>query len=57
MRHSGRRRLVDQSSGLETLEREWGVDLVRLVARDGMGKDMAEPGVALKPPVPQPQLT
>jgi hypothetical protein len=57
MRHGGRCRLVDQPAGLEPLERERGVDPVRLVTRDRMRKDMADPGVALKPPVPQPQLT
>jgi hypothetical protein len=57
MRDGGGGRLVDQPAGAEAVEREWRVDRVRLVAGDGVGENMAEPGVALKPPVPQPQLT
>src|SRR5690606_5420675 len=41
VRHGSRRRLVDEPAGTEALEREGRVDRVRLVARDGVGEDMA----------------
>jgi hypothetical protein len=55
-------RLVDQPPGLnEPLDRDQSpvIDLACGLSftRDGMREDMADPGVALKPPVPQPQLT
>ena len=57
MRHGGGGRLVDQPARPETLQGERRVDPVRLVAAMVWAKTWAEPGVALNPPVPQPQLT
>ena len=50
-------RLVDQAAGAEAVERERRGDRVRLAGGDVWAKTWPEPGVALKPPVPQPQLT
>src|SRR5918997_2691058 len=40
MRHRRRRRLVDEAAGAEAVEREGGVDRVRLAGRDRVGEDV-----------------
>ncbi len=58
VRDGGSGRLVDQPAGAEPLQRQAGIELCApRRGRSDAAKRLAEPGVALKPPVPQPQLT
>ena len=54
-----RRRRPRRSGGLvvKRVEREGRVDRMRLAVATWWAKTLPDPGVALKPPVPQPQLT
>ena len=50
--------LVDEMSGIETIERKGSIEGMRLVVGHRVkAKTLPEPGVALNPPVPQPQLS